>query len=580
MSLINQASLVITPNAVKEGVLYSVIPNTTLGDMDVVRATTATLVNSAGLIEDTPYNLLQQSQTFENASWGKNALAINTAIGTSGIQSNVANAPNGTLTADRVNFLLQSDLDVGLNQNYSLATANQSFVGSIYVKGEGSNVGKQIKLRIKRNIGGSFVAVDTTITLTSDWVRITSSALTLLTNNTGVQYIISSSDATNALIWGAQLVTGTSAKEYFPTTNRLNVARLDYTNSSCPSILVEPQRTNIFPKSQTTSTWTFTNISRTANNGISPDGTQNADLLFPTTSGAVSFNSDNTVSSLVVGQPFICSFFIKLNTSFTSNVGANTIDLRLSGSAVWSRPTIRVNLQTGGVTNITNSSYISSTNYGNGWYRITFGATPTGTGAVIALQPVTGTTLDGGSFYIWGLQGENNSTNATSYIPTVASTVTRNADVISKTGISSLIGQTEGTIFTEINFSNVGTEKYIVTLKDVAGSNVISFRRLTSGEIRFVLTATTSSGTTNQSTSVLPNGNYKIAYKYISGSIKIFINGSLLFTLTPTFTFGSAISIIELGNSGGSNQINDSIKQLQLYKTALTDAECINLTTL
>jgi hypothetical protein len=49
MSLLNSASLVVTPNAYKEGTLYSVIPNTTLGDMTVVRATTATRVNSAGL---------------------------------------------------------------------------------------------------------------------------------------------------------------------------------------------------------------------------------------------------------------------------------------------------------------------------------------------------------------------------------------------------------------------------------------------------------------------------------------------------------------------------------------------------
>ena len=57
MSLLNSASLCVTPNGYKAGTLYSVIPNTSLGDMTVVRATTATRVNSAGLIESVANNV-------------------------------------------------------------------------------------------------------------------------------------------------------------------------------------------------------------------------------------------------------------------------------------------------------------------------------------------------------------------------------------------------------------------------------------------------------------------------------------------------------------------------------------------
>jgi len=50
MSLLTQASLVLTPNAYKANKLYSIIPSSGSGDMVTTRATTATRVNSSGVI--------------------------------------------------------------------------------------------------------------------------------------------------------------------------------------------------------------------------------------------------------------------------------------------------------------------------------------------------------------------------------------------------------------------------------------------------------------------------------------------------------------------------------------------------
>ena len=71
MSLLDTASLIVTPNGYKEGKLYSVIPSDGSGDLSVTRATTATRVNSQGLVELVPYNLLTYSNTFSNAAWTK-----------------------------------------------------------------------------------------------------------------------------------------------------------------------------------------------------------------------------------------------------------------------------------------------------------------------------------------------------------------------------------------------------------------------------------------------------------------------------------------------------------------------------
>ena len=57
MSLFDDASLVLTPNGYKASKLYSIKPTSGAGDMTVVRATTATRVNSAGLIESVATNV-------------------------------------------------------------------------------------------------------------------------------------------------------------------------------------------------------------------------------------------------------------------------------------------------------------------------------------------------------------------------------------------------------------------------------------------------------------------------------------------------------------------------------------------
>ena len=57
MSFFDDASLVLTPNGYKASKLYSIKPTSGLGDMTVVRATTATRVNSAGVIESVAINV-------------------------------------------------------------------------------------------------------------------------------------------------------------------------------------------------------------------------------------------------------------------------------------------------------------------------------------------------------------------------------------------------------------------------------------------------------------------------------------------------------------------------------------------
>ena len=585
IGLLQKASLVMSPSMYQEDLVKSVVPQDGSGDLSFTRASDGTRVNSAGLVEVVPWNLATNSNNFASG-WSlvqsskstgftdpvgnSNAIKLNyTTVSSSHYINQIisltgSNAHSVYAKAGELQFLqIASAQSTDEYANFNLSTGVIGTYGSL-----ASNV--QIE-----NVGNGWYRCSVVLTNGSNGIycAIVQSASS---NWFGVSAYSGANNTDGLYLYGGQVNTGT-LKPYFPTTDRLNVPRLTYQNGGggCPSLLLEPQRTNIFPNSQTTANWSFTNMSRTANYGISPDGTQNADLLSPTTSGSVTFQSDITTSSLVIGQPFVVSFFIKLNASFTSDAGTNILDIRLSGPTVWSRPTVRVNLETGEVTSINNAIYISSTNFGNGWFRITFGATPTGTSGQVALQSPTSVTMNGGSFYIWGLQLEA-STYATSYIPTTSSSATRVIDDCRKTGISSLIGQTEGTMFIDLNLTAWDSNSFYFGL--YGGGNEIYFRCAGTGAIDFVhYFGATQAFITKSGLSL---GRHKLAACYKNNDWAFYVDGILVGTDTSG-TFSGTISQMVFGyTSISAYPPFQSVNQTILFPTRLTNAELASLTTI
>jgi hypothetical protein len=115
----------------------------------------------------------------------------------------------------------------------------------------------------------------------------------------------------NVAIWGAQLVKGSSALTYQKTVDRLDIPRIDYTGGGCPSILLEPLRTNLFTYSEDFSQWNSFRSTVTLNATTSPDGTINADLVnqdYPTTAVHGGVNKTIAVST---GVKYTYSIFVK-----------------------------------------------------------------------------------------------------------------------------------------------------------------------------------------------------------------------------------------------------------------------------
>ena len=535
IGLLKEASLVITPNAYNEGILYDVVPNTTLGDMNVVRATTtATRVNSAGLIEVVPRNLLTYSERFENAAWlagGSGAFVVTT---------NSTTAPNGTLTADKLIAPLTNQT---IRQN--LATINTSFTLSVYLK---TNSGtKQMRLFINDT------GIQLTVNVTSDWQRFTLSGTTggtlLGSGRVGFSNIDILNESSFVYAWGAQLELG-SLTEYFPTTTRLNIPRIDYTNGSCPSILVEPQRTNLLLQSNNfTASWVIgSNVTVTSNYAISPDGNTNASRL--ATSGA-SQNVYQTGIATIIGSVYTVSIYAKNTIAGTNQklkFGSFTVGF---------------------------SQYTLTDN----WKRYTHTYTANTTSELIGItSPTPVVNFD---ILTYQFQIELGS-YVTSVIPTIASTVTRNADVISKTGISSLIGQTEGTIFLEADIQKRNASDFYIAISNgFSLAESIYLNQPSSGNLNVLFRTGVLTPTIVVLSANWNIGNNKIAIAYNSTLGEVFINGvskgTIALTAIPTC---NQIALGSRPDSPGGLVGAGPYKQAILFKTRLTNTELQSLTTL
>ena len=575
IGLLDNASLVITPNAYTEGILYDVVPNTTLGDMTVVRATTATRVNELGLIEVVPRNLLTYSLNL-SSGYTQNQCTIGAS----------QTDPFGTSNAKRItNAAVVTDPYF----EQSISFSPNTYTWSIYVK-QGTALTATIR-PVHVGIGGDVSVMTFTFateTIVTSGV-ITTSGFTKLTN--GWYRIFCSVNITSAVSslrgrfgnpsvanvyndWAyPQLEAFPTATEYFPTTTRLNIPRIDYTNGSCPSILVEPQRTNVQISSEDFSNAIYLQIgvTVTTNTNVSPDGNTTANRLTEDTS--TGFHTIDILNPPVVAGSYTVSVFVKANgrtkfqiLGFYALTGNVDFDLTL-GTATTTAPALNGKIE----------------NYGNGWYRCQATFTDlTGVGAQILFNILNNAgsnsyTGDGTSgLILWGAQLEA-GTYSTSYIPTVASTVTRNADVISKTGISSLIGQTEGTIFVDIylpnnsandmfTFSNTGVNDIFLASN---GGNLMARIYSNSTPLYFAQFPITSTG-----------GRFKMAISYKSGNSSFYVNGTLLSTNTNSISFTTTLDTINLTNNQYAGLNNKEFNSIQLYKTALTDTECNQLTTL
>ena len=168
---------------------------------------------------------------------------------------------------------------------------------------------------------------------------------------------------------------------------------------------------------------------------------------------------------------------------------------------------------------------------------------------------------------------------ATSVIPTTTQAITRGADVITKSGIASLIGQTEGTIYAELDFSRAIASIAII-LGNPSNEN-FRIRKAANFSVLVQAVNTPSGAVTLFTSPAASAGIYKVAFGYKNGDYAMSINGAAVLTSSISTNFPvNGLNVISLGESiGGVPYFNDRMRAVALYPNRLSNAELIAITT-
>jgi hypothetical protein len=589
MSYYSDASLVLIPSGYKNQKVYSAKPTDGSGDLTFTRASDATRVDSNGLIEKVRTNLAPYSSDFS-----QQYILIDATIST-----NTTTDPFGTSLADSHLETATSSTHTGFTDYTVTSGAELSY--SIYAKSIGGR-----NIRVGGSVGWASVAVvdlsngtllggstaDAKVTSVGNgWYRI---SITATTSGTIARVLVYSLDGTTTSfagdvtkgihIFGRQLEYGVPT-DYIPTTTAAvsvgpvsGLPRLDYSGgATCGKLLLEPQRTNVITFSEQINNATWNNVrgTITANSTISPSGVQDADTF--ASAPAQSFPPALTRNPTYTGNTsYTLSIFAKVlgNTNLFSLGYVDNATGYTGGSAVY-------NLATQVIT-ITQSPNVSVTAsmqaYGNGWYRLSLSfltiAVPTFN--YFQIGQTTNDVANG--FALWGCQLEAGS-YATSYIPTLGSAVTRLTDTYQKGGFGNT--STAGTLYYELeNYqrSLPANGMYIIQL--FAGSSVGNPSFCDSNSISIINNIAIEGRNNGYATTLFnfsptAGATVKIALRYDGTNVVAFING-----VKGTVFADTAVGVknaIRVNN--GENGAN-ATKQLLIFSSALTDAQCIELTTL
>ena len=565
MSFYTDASLVMIPSGYKDQKVYCAKPVDGSADLTFSRGSDieATRVASNGFIQKAKVNLLLQSNSYDT-TWA--SASVTEAGGQTGYDGS---SDAWLLEKNALNGRLQQVIVSSGVQTFSVyaKAGTKNWTSLMVTTGSGDRV---CFFDLQNGVTGfnaNLIEKKIEAVGTSGWYR-----CSITFNETSATARIYVSDGNNdnsgtsgnIYIQDAQLNYGLVAQEYQETTTTSVVSgitndlpRLDYSGgASCPSLKLEPSRSNILPQSEFFgASWSASNITITSNATTSPEGVENATTI------------ENTSASnyLVYGASVTAS------TTYQFSFYAKNVDATVANVIFY---------------DASNSAVISTTSYVGDltteWKRLDFSVTTPVGCTSLNINIVNGLS---GSMHIWGAQLEAGA-YATSYIPTYGTSATRTAEECKKTGISSLIGQTEGTLFVEVDTAVLGdiyggNNRRFLTISDGTTNNriVIAQNRTTDAINLAVITSATL--VADISTASNQSGIKKIAVGYANNDFVLYVNGVQIGTDTsggvpPCSRLGVGVYETAAQNYNAACPI----KQALLFKTRLSNSDLAALTSL
>jgi hypothetical protein len=609
MSLFDDATLILTPNGYSESELYSIKPTGLTSTLTVVRSTTATRINSDGEVEITPYNLVSYSEDLTNAYWIKSD-GLGTRVT---VTANQAISPRGDLTADLLVPTI-SNFEHPLSPNIASTlpgNVQTSFLTwSVYVKPAGYNY-----FGLRTNINNTWSAIffdiqnGTVFSTSPNFVSYDIESvgngwylLTVVTQNIttiNFQHISSPTGAitfsgdgvSGTYVWGTQIVVGTKRKDYFKTTNRLNVPRLDYLSGLTPTILLEPQTTNFILNSQTiTNTWGVGGPHQVTDDFFLLNSGKNLKVL---TSDSINTNAGSMcirtlgLSNIIKSGVNTLSFFLKKTSNHNSltvwgfvasggtGTGSYTVNFNVD-TLVVSRPqtATRFTNRSGAIIPLGNNifyCYESFTSDAN--YTIPLGFSPTTSGSF--------TMVPGQEMSIGGFQMEQIA-YPTSYVPSLTSSATRNSDNVTLTGLTSNgILSSGGTWFFDVNLPQTrfssGNSLFFSVYNGIY-VNAIMVNVTNAGYGIYLRPGTLASTIIYSTNATFNTMKMAISWSTVTGQMKIYFNGSLVNTTNGlTLSDYTTLSLSD-ANGGLNTLLRTRLNLMAFYNTILSDTQCIQLT--
>ena len=531
-------------------------------------------------------NLVLRSQEF-NVGW----VNLSTTV-----TANTATAPDGTTTAD----LLYPTTTGNSRITYQILTlASATYTQSIFAKASGLNhlciyqgggtfgaAWFNLSTGAVGTVAGGFSA---TITSVGDsWYRCT----VTFTGGANFSLTVGGVDADNSitattsglngvLLWGAQTEQRSAVSSYTPTTTQAitryqptlltapsGVARFDHNPITTESLglLIEEQRTNLLLRSEEfdNAAWSKSAVTITSNTLVAPDNTLTADKLNATTANTFHFVQSSNVTTTAV---------VTTVSMYVKSGGYDYVYIDFITGAF--SPAVYFNLNTGAVVSTVGSPISPEIkSVGNGWYRCSFSfLAVAGASYIRAFISDTGSRVsflgDGYSgIFIWGAQLEAGAF-PTSYIPTVASQVTRSADSASMTGanFSSWYNVSQGSFYVNetIQWNATDAIPRAIMLTTSIGNGSILYKNANDTNIR-------SFDGTNILATPLVFGNNKFISAYGSGTKSLCVNAGTVvsgaynnsWSTATAFSFGA-------DNSG-------HIKKLSYFPARLSNEELQEMT--